>query len=139
MLTMVLFSRADSWLGWGESRDVDQPLKSLGRIMKIAFRGLGLAIVSMRPRKGKSRRGALSRESLTLLLLGLGLPGFAARARAQTAPASPPATQGRAGNAQAGAAGGATAAGPAAAGTFKTTTNLYDLGTTQADQAAWHR
>ena len=25
-LTMVLYSRADTWLGWGESREVDRPL-----------------------------------------------------------------------------------------------------------------
>jgi len=126
-LTMVLFSRADSWLGWGESREVDQPLKSLGRITKIAFRGLGLAIASVRPRNGKSRRRGLSTESLGVLLLGLGLMGFAARGRAQTGPTAAASTP----VAQAGAS--ATSSGGAAApGTFKTTTNFYDLGTTQA-------
>ncbi len=145
MLTMVLFSRADSWLGWGESREVDQPLKSLGRIVKIAFRGMGLAVASMRPRNGKSRRRGLSSESLMVLLLGLGLLGFAAWGRAQTAPASAPATQGQAGppengaqtgaaaKASAGAASPATIPGGATGpGTFRTSTNLFDLGTTQA-------
>lgn len=130
MLTMVLFSRADSWLGWGESREVDQPLKSLGRITKIAFRGLGLAIASMRPRNGKSRRRALRTESLTVLLLGLGMLGWTARGRAQTEPAAA-ATQTTNGTAQGGPSA-AAAPSQAAAGTFKTTTNLYDLGTTQA-------
>ncbi len=40
MLTMVLFSRADSWLGWGESREADQPLRSLWHIMQLSMRGL---------------------------------------------------------------------------------------------------
>ncbi|MGA8529156.1 MAG: cellulose biosynthesis cyclic di-GMP-binding regulatory protein BcsB, partial [Acidobacteriaceae bacterium] len=127
MLTMVLFSRADSWLGWGESRDVDQPLRSLGRIVKIAFRGMGLAIRSMRRRNGKTRRRALPTESLTVLLLGLGLLGWAAKGRAQTAPANAGASR-PAGQSQA----AATGTGASAAGTFKTTTNFFDFGTTQA-------
>ncbi len=32
VLTMVLYSRADSWLGWGESRESDDIGRSLGRI-----------------------------------------------------------------------------------------------------------
>lgn len=39
-LTQVLYSRADTWLGWGESRDPDRPLRSLMRIMKLAVLGL---------------------------------------------------------------------------------------------------
>ena len=36
-LTMVLYSRADTWLGWGETREADKPLSSLGRIVKLSF------------------------------------------------------------------------------------------------------
>ena len=119
MLTMVLFSRADSWLGWGESREVDQPLRSLGRIIRIAFRGLGMAVGAMMPkRNGKHKTAALTTETLTILLLGLGLGllGGSASAKAQThAPASGAPT--------------AQAAGPAAtAGTFTTEETLRDLG-----------
>ncbi len=39
-LTQVLYSRADTWLGWGESREPDRPLRSLFRIMSLAFVGL---------------------------------------------------------------------------------------------------
>src|SRR5258707_9587616 len=39
-LTMVLYSRADTWLGWGESREADRPLKSLGLIVQLSFHGL---------------------------------------------------------------------------------------------------
>jgi cellulose synthase (UDP-forming) len=38
-LTMVLYSRADTWLGWGEPRGVDRPLASLARVFKLSFRG----------------------------------------------------------------------------------------------------
>ncbi len=40
VLTMVLYSRADSWLGWGESRESDNVLLSLGRIFQISFMGM---------------------------------------------------------------------------------------------------
>jgi cellulose synthase (UDP-forming) len=43
-LTMVLYSRADTWLGWGETREPDKPLVSLGRITKLAFFGLTRAL-----------------------------------------------------------------------------------------------
>ncbi|HEX4038174.1 MAG TPA: UDP-forming cellulose synthase catalytic subunit [Acidobacteriaceae bacterium] len=113
MLTMVLFSRADSWLGWGESREVDQPLRSLGRIVRIAFRGLGMAIGSMMPRRnGKHKGAALSTETLTVLLLALGLAGWSASARAQ-------------GTAAPGSGSGAQTA---TAGGFHAEETLVDLG-----------
>ena len=37
---MVLYSRADSWLGWGESRESDNVLRSLRRIFQISMHGL---------------------------------------------------------------------------------------------------
>jgi cellulose synthase (UDP-forming) len=40
VLTIALFSRADSWLGWGESRQSDNVLRSLGRIFRISLRGM---------------------------------------------------------------------------------------------------
>ena len=39
-LTMVLYSRADTWLGWGEAREVDQPLLSMWRILQLSVHGL---------------------------------------------------------------------------------------------------
>ncbi len=41
-LTMVLYSRADTWLGWGEAREPDRPLLSLLRIFKLSMRGLNM-------------------------------------------------------------------------------------------------
>ena len=40
VLTMVLYSRADSWLGWGESRENDNVMRSLQRIFQISMHGL---------------------------------------------------------------------------------------------------
>jgi cellulose synthase (UDP-forming) len=133
MLTMVLFSRADSWLGWGESREVDQPLKSLGRIIRIAFRGLGMAVSAMMPSRNEKaeKKAAVTAESL-VLLLALGLAGWGATAKAQTAasggttPAAAAAGQTAAANPTAPASQAGTAP---AAGSFQSETNLFDLGT----------
>ena len=125
MLTMVLFSRADSWLGWGESREVDQPLRSLGRIIRIAYRGLGMAFASAMPRRnGRRKRGTVPAESL-ILVLALGLLGWAATAKAQTEASEDTVA---AAPANTSAAAPAPAQGPPPPGSFRTEENLFDLG-----------
>ena len=47
VLTMQLYSRADSWLGWGEGRESDNVLRSLGRIFTISMRGLKATTLSL--------------------------------------------------------------------------------------------
>ncbi len=47
VLTMVLYSRADSWLGWGESRESDNVLRSLARIFQISMHGLASTFQSL--------------------------------------------------------------------------------------------
>ena len=44
---MVLYSRADSWLGWGESRESDNVLRSLQRIFQISMHGLVMTFKSL--------------------------------------------------------------------------------------------
>jgi cellulose synthase (UDP-forming) len=58
-LTMVLYSQADAWLGWGESREADQPLRSLWRICKLSSTGLAQAVRGVLPGGGKRRGSAL--------------------------------------------------------------------------------
>jgi hypothetical protein len=78
LLTMVLYSRADTWLGWGESREIDQPMKSLARIFAISMQGLKMTFMSLffkeKPAKGKAASKkksnvAATRAAHTLLLL----------------------------------------------------------------------
>jgi cellulose synthase (UDP-forming) len=64
VLTMVLYSRADSWLGWGESRESDNVLRSLGRIFQISFHGLISAFRSMSGGR-QSRSAKASTLSIT--------------------------------------------------------------------------
>ena len=47
VLTVPLYSRADSWLGWGEGRESDNVLRSLGRIFQISMRGLKATALSL--------------------------------------------------------------------------------------------
>jgi cellulose synthase (UDP-forming) len=80
LLTMVLYSRADTWLGWGESREIDQPMKSLGRIFYISFQGLKMTFMSLffkektAPKsksaaKGKSKVSAARAAHMLILFL----------------------------------------------------------------------
>jgi cellulose synthase (UDP-forming) len=58
VLTMVLYSRADSWLGWGESRESDNVLRSLGRIFQISMHGLASTFQSLFTNKDRRVRKA---------------------------------------------------------------------------------
>jgi cellulose synthase (UDP-forming) len=79
VLTMVLYSRADSWLGWGQGRESDDVLTSLGRIFQISMHGLAMTFKTLFSRREKSsgRRGdPLSvTRSLVILALAMGLAG----------------------------------------------------------------
>jgi cellulose synthase (UDP-forming) len=47
ILTMVLYSRADSWLGWGESRESDNVVFSLGKVFLLSMHGLATTFKSL--------------------------------------------------------------------------------------------
>ncbi|CAN5422754.1 hypothetical protein BH10ACI4_BH10ACI4_05540 [soil metagenome] len=75
-LTMVLYSRADSWLGWGESREVDKPLKSLGLIFQLAFHGFAQTIRGfMKTKKSATAKTKLAASIAPLLVLSTLLMG----------------------------------------------------------------
>jgi cellulose synthase (UDP-forming) len=56
-LTMVLYSRADTWLGWGESRESDHPLRSLTHILRLAFRGFSESLQALMGRSPGTANG----------------------------------------------------------------------------------
>ena len=70
-LTMVLYSRADTWLGWGETREADKPLTSLGRIFKLAWHGLEQTILSASKPAKTVPKGKLATSIVPLLILAL--------------------------------------------------------------------
>jgi cellulose synthase (UDP-forming) len=91
VLTMVLYSRADSWLGWGQGRESDDVLHSLGRIFQISMHGLAMTFRTLFTGREKStgRSGdALSvTRSLVILVLAMGLAIAPVVARGQVVPA----------------------------------------------------
>ena len=88
-LTMVLYSRADTWLGWGEAREADRPLRSLYRIMQLSFHGLIHTFRGMmntnRKTPPKGRLATTAAPLLLFCLMWLGFSGKAAGRRARRA------------------------------------------------------
>ncbi len=60
VLTVALYSRADSWLGWGQARESDNVLRSLGRIFQISMHGLAASFHSVWGEKDKRARKSTS-------------------------------------------------------------------------------
>ena len=70
-LTMVLYSRADTWLGWGESREADRPLLSLRRIFQLSLMGLSKTFRSFfKPARSAPPKGRLATSIVPPLPLG---------------------------------------------------------------------
>src|SRR6266567_4145128 len=84
VLTMVLYSRADSWLGWGEARESDNVLRSMARIFQISMHGLVTtfqSVFTMQKKKAKKPVSVPAAAAMLTLAALLGL--FAPRAQAQ--------------------------------------------------------
>ncbi|HUV96158.1 MAG TPA: UDP-forming cellulose synthase catalytic subunit, partial [Acidobacteriaceae bacterium] len=139
ILTMVLYSRADSWLGWGESREPDNVLRSISRIFQISMHGLVSTFQSLFANKDKAaKRSALLSVArtpviffLAALLMGGVHPVRAQRARpAQGQSAVQEVQQGFAGALQKGIADKAP---PLPPGQYRDTFTLSDAGSPQIE------
>ncbi len=86
VLTIALYSRADSWLGWGEGRENDHVLRSLLRIFQISMLGLKAtaqsAFGSKNGPSGKSSPLSVT-QSLILFLAAIFLTAAAPKTLAQ--------------------------------------------------------
>jgi cellulose synthase (UDP-forming) len=93
-LTMVLYSRADTWLVWDEAREPDRPLRSLGRVVRLALRGLVHLVLGPADHSRRSPKTRFATSIAPLLLLGA-IAGIAPRhadAAQATAASQPPVT-----------------------------------------------
>jgi len=141
-LTMLLYSRADSWLGWGEAREADRPLSSLARIVRISMGGLrmtaGLLVKHLaRAAKPRRRRRFIAqvapRIAPLFLLVLAAAPILHAQAATDGQSFLPPSTlpQPLETGGPAGLAS-AAAAKPVPPGSFDTTYSLGDIDTPDA-------
>lgn len=122
-LTMVLYSRADTWLGWGESRDTDKPLLSMWHIFQLSIQGLTQTAKGMMKKSTNSQKSKLAPSIVPVLLLVAMLSGLTRGALAQVT-AAPAAA---AGVPQAVVDGGVSAH-PVAPGNFDNVFTLADVG-----------
>jgi cellulose synthase (UDP-forming) len=126
VLTMVLYSRADSWLGWGESRESDNVMRSLGRIFQISMHGLLTTFQSLFTSGKKAKKStslsAVSSTVIFALAALLTLTGPPLRAQAAI----------NAEGQQAGTAGKAMFP-PPPPGQFRDTFSLADAGASQIE------
>jgi cellulose synthase (UDP-forming) len=88
ILACALYSRADAWISPLENIEVDRPLVSLGRVMRISVSGIYQVFRSLLPSKRVPTKVAAAPTALILFLaVLLGAPG---RLSAQAQPASAP-------------------------------------------------
>jgi cellulose synthase (UDP-forming) len=132
VLTLQLYSRADSWLGWGESRENDKVLRSLGRIFQISMRGLAATVLSLFGRddvaaRRKANPLSIVQAGMILLLVGLlalGSPNAHAQTPVPVASSAGPANS----------ASPANAANPAVLpGQYRDSFTLADVGSPQIE------
>lgn len=90
LLTVVLYSRADSWLSRFENRQVDRPLHSFARLVRLSIKGVGYALVGWIPKKKTQQVAA---ASAAVLMMAAFLAGTCARAAVRTKQAEPAAAQ----------------------------------------------
>lgn len=134
VLTIALYSRADSWLGWGEGRESDNVLRSLARIFQISMRGLKATFLSLfgEERKAGRKSNSLSIAQSGMILLLAGLLGAACpvtHAQAQNTSAAPQPAAVSASTASSTAAENA----PVLPGQFHDTFTLADAGSPQIE------
>ena len=79
-LTRALYSRADAWISNIQFKEVDRPLVSLGRVVRLSFTGIYQLLRSFIPeRPDPDEARAATRAALILLALALGACGHASR------------------------------------------------------------
>jgi cellulose synthase (UDP-forming) len=68
-LTRALYSRADAWISSLESKEVDRPLRSLGRVIRLSFHGIYQICRSYLPEKSIPAKPRAAETAAVLALL----------------------------------------------------------------------
>jgi len=85
-LTRALYSRADAWIGSLDNKELDRPLLSLGRVIRLSIHGLYEVLRSIFPERSTAARA--QKAALILLACAFGAQALAAGVSPQTAVAS---------------------------------------------------
>ena len=83
LLTLVLYSRADSWLSRSERREADKPWRSFARLVRLSIKGVGHALGTLVPKRKEAELPAAVRAGTALLVLAMALAGAVTPLRAQ--------------------------------------------------------
>ena len=118
LLTLVLYSRADSWLSRSERREADKPWRSFARLVRLSVKGVGHALGVLIPKKKEAALPAPARAGAAVLVLAMLLAGASVPLSAQKHGKLSP---------QIKASDGAPAA-----GSFQSTFLLKDIGVPEA-------
>lgn len=90
-LAMALYSRADAWISSTENKEVDRPLVSLGRVIRLSFYGIYQILKSLIPEKsGSVEKPPVSTTAAILMVFVLGAwsQAFGASQAAGVSPAA---------------------------------------------------
>jgi cellulose synthase (UDP-forming) len=75
LLTLVLYSRADSWLSRSERREADKPWRSFLRLVRLSVKGVGHALGVLIPKRKEAALPAPVRTGAAVLVLAMLLAG----------------------------------------------------------------
>jgi cellulose synthase catalytic subunit (UDP-forming) len=99
LLTLVLFSGADTWLTRSETREPDRPLRSFAGLARLSVKGVAYALKALVPRRRVREQLASAGANAAVILLAILLGGSAINAHSQvrqnaSADLAPPAAGG---------------------------------------------
>ena len=83
LLTLVLYSRADSWLSRSERREADKPFRSFARLVRLSIKGVGYALGTLIPKRKAPELATVARAGTAAVLFVMVLAGSVAPLRAQ--------------------------------------------------------
>jgi cellulose synthase (UDP-forming) len=116
LMTLILYSRADTWLTQSEKREVDRPLRSFGHLVALSVKGVSYALGTMLPKKRIPAPATVSQAGSAVAMLALFMATASGLLGAETLPLS---------------SGTAVAANPTE-GSFHSTVTLKDVGVPDA-------
>jgi cellulose synthase (UDP-forming) len=115
-MTLILYGRADTWLGQSDKREVDRPFHSFLRLVALSVKGVGYALGTLIPGKKLVHPPGISQAGSAVAMLALLLAGSSVALHAQAVPLPH----------------GTTVVGKEAEGTFRSTFTLKEIGVPDA-------